>query len=149
MLGLLDLECALSARDLADIADLSAHGGIERCLICDDRCAHAVCDCFRDLIGLPAVFVKRRERDDLAVLGQLVIAVEFGIAGCVHLIVDSRLLAAHGSLDPASFGFLAGFRSGLLKALDIHGKAVLHKDVLCGVDRESVCIVEKESVVAA
>ena len=149
MLGLLDLEGALSADDLADIADLSAHGAVERCFLCDDRGAHAVGHSLGHLIGLLVRFVvELRQRDDLAVLDQLVIAVEFRALGSVHLIVNGRLFAAHGSLDPAALGSLAGLCSRLLKSVDVDVKSVLDQHVLRGVDRESVCIVEEESVVA-
>ena len=121
MLSLLNLESALSAYDLADIADLAAHGAVERSFLCNDRSTHAVCYCLGNRIGLfISCIMKLCQRNDLAVLNELVIAVELRIAGCIHLIIDSRFLAAHGSLDPAALGFLAGLCSCLLKAFGIN-----------------------------
>ncbi len=135
------------------VADLSAHGAVERSLLCNDSAVLSV----REGIHYAVLFLflsgQRRQgchSDDLRLGNRLVISYKSAGKSRIHILIY-RSGSAHiaGSLAGALAIFsrrLLLVLHGSIKAFLIYGKALLFQNLLGVIKRESISIVQTERI---
>ena len=118
----------------SDVRLLSAHGGIERGLVHENRCVLALGDgLYHSLLG--------GEHRDGRLVNQVVITHKDRSHGRVDLLVYGSVCAHIVCRLPGAAGFLSLHIHGSLEAFLIHQEALLLQDLFCQIQRESIRII--------